>query len=110
MSARLDDEYRHRVSKAIAQAVIRTSLAEGANVAILRSGEIVNALIAQIAFFMASSEATRSPTATREFCDAVAKRLRREVTAVKEAQAAGALDFITIISEFGGPPDGETIQ
>ena len=93
----LDRGYQDRISKAIAEALVSTSIDKDSGVAVLRSGEIVGALIGALAFAMAGSDVTRSPTATRVVCEEIARRLRRQIAAVKEMQTSGKLDFLRIV-------------
>ncbi len=89
--------YEDRVSEALFKAILEASLDKETNTAALLTGEIITACLRTIAILSATSEVTSSPTKTREFAEHCAKRLRKMVAGAKDIQAAGGLDFMTII-------------
>jgi hypothetical protein len=88
-----DDAHERALCNAIMEAVARASMVTDANIAVLRTGELVSALTTVLATAIAlSPSATRSPTAIRKTVDELGKRLRRRLA---DAEADPVLqDFI----------------
>ena len=88
-----DDEYEQAVMRAVTEAILLTSLHEtpDGRMALMRSAEIMRALLICGAGIVASSEALNTPSRVREFCDEQAKQLRR---LIHSAQANPMLDTV----------------
>lgn len=82
MTYQKDDEYRDRVHHAMMEAIFTASIADG--VALMKTGEIVDACVSIIAMLSAGSDMTASPTKRREFADMVAKKLLKRIVACQE--------------------------
>jgi hypothetical protein len=93
----VNQEYEDRVSTALFDAILQTSLDKESNTAALLTGEIITACLRTIALLAATSEVTGSPTKTRDFAEHCAKRLRKMIAASKDIHASGGLDFITVV-------------
>jgi hypothetical protein len=90
-------EYEERISAAMFEAILQASIDKDSNTAALLTGEIIMACLRTMALLAATSEVTGSPTKTREFADHCSKRLRKMIAASKDIQAAGGLDFVTVV-------------
>ena len=99
MIGAIDKEYEDRIQKALIETIMRESLDPGTNVVLLRSGEIMQAMLRIIAFHAATSEVSDTPRKTREFCQRVAKRLQLYIAGAKDAQTSEGLDFLQVVRE-----------
>ena len=90
--------YQDKIEKALFEAVVQASKDEATNTAAMLSGEIVQACINLIALMAGTSEATRSPTRTREFADDCAKVIRMRCAEVRRKHEAGDLSFMTVVN------------
>jgi hypothetical protein len=72
-----DDAHELELARAIMAAIAKTSMVTDANAMVLRTGEMINALLRVLAVTLALSPYARSPTALRTATDELAKRLRR---------------------------------
>jgi hypothetical protein len=97
-----DEEYRKALSTALTKAIMETSLDAETRVIAVRSGEVIDAMVDQIAFYAASSETCQSPAKAREFCDETARRLRKRIAYMREEIAAGKLSGWTIVRDDTG--------
>jgi hypothetical protein len=71
-----DEDHERRLADEILQIVVRTSKVDDANVIIIRTSEVIEALAKTLALTLALSPYARSPTKLRTATDALAKRLR----------------------------------
>lgn len=101
----IDREYRDRVSKAIVEAVLLASLDPSGKVAIIRSGEVIEALLDLLALYSATSDATSSPTKRRQFTETVSKRLFRLIGAARQEIAEGGSPMTVVTEPSAGPPN-----
>lgn len=90
--------YQDKIERALFEAIVQASKDEATNTAAMLSGEIVQACINLIALMAGTSEATRSPTRTREFADDCAKVIRIRCAEVRRKHEAGEMDFMTILN------------
>jgi len=80
----MDYEYRNRISKAILDAIVKTSMSEDGSVSLMRSGEIVDACVITIVAFIASLSDTQSPTGRRNAVDQIRKKMLRRLVIFQE--------------------------
>lgn len=92
-------DYADKVRDAMLEAIIEASRDGETQVAMMQSGEIVDACVSIIAMVMATSPMTDTPRGVRECSEEVGKRVRQRTTAYREARAHGAMDFITVVPE-----------
>lgn len=88
--AHYDADYKRRISEAVLEAVMTTSLVDqpdGTKAAMIRSGEVFDALLELSAFFVAGAESLNSPSKVREFTQTEAKRLQRLIAAARDKAA-----------------------
>ena len=102
MTETIDADYRARIAAALTEAILVASM-DGGRVPIIRTGEVVSALLLQIAWIAATSEATSTPTRKRKFCDDVARRLSKLIGEARQELSAGGSP-ITVVREL--PPSG----
>lgn len=76
-----DQAYRDKVMRAALEGIVLSVSEDG--VAMLRSGEIVDALISIIASIMATSDETKTAQGLRLYCEDFAKTLRRRTLAAQ---------------------------
>jgi hypothetical protein len=101
MSAKLDEDYKTRLSAAIIQAIVDTSIIEasdGRKVAAIMSREVIRVMVDLCAFMLESSRSAASPTKLREYCTELGKRVQRRAAATK----AGGFD--KMFDVIGGRP------
>jgi len=85
-----DHAYKARISDAVLEAVMTQSIADqpdGTKAAVIRSGEVFDALLEVSAFFIAGADSLNSPTKIREFTQTEAKRLQRLIIAAQARKA-----------------------
>jgi len=90
-----DRDYQDKIQKALVRAIVFESLDE-TGVAVIRSGEVITSCLTVIAMMAATSDATSSPTKTRELCGAVAKRLRSMIVETKKGFAEDGAPFLVV--------------
>lgn len=85
MIAPFDRTYRDRVQDEVMRAIIAASLVEtaGERTAMLRSGEIIDALTLIMASIAADSEACATAAGQRDFAEALAGQVRRRLVAFR---------------------------
>jgi hypothetical protein len=93
----VNKDYEDRIADAVVNAILDASRVEGENASAVLSGEVIAVCLKTIALLAATSDVTSSPTKTREFAEHCSKRLRSLIAATKDIQAAGGLDFVTIV-------------
>lgn len=80
-----DETHERALLEAITQSIVDTSMVSDCNAAVIRTGEIAQALTTALACTMAMSpSATRSPTAIRKTVESFGKSLRRKVAAASK--------------------------
>lgn len=98
-----DVDFERHLAEAITTAIAKASLADDANVLMLRTGETTSALLTVLAGTLAlSPAATRSPSAVRKTLDQLGKRLRQRIAAAERDPATQ--DFLrrTFHGDHGG--------
>ncbi len=81
-----DDIYKGRIRDAVLSAVMTTSLTKGADgkdAAVIRSGEVFDALLEVSAFFIAGAVSLNSPAKIRVFVATEGKMLHRLIVAAQ---------------------------
>jgi len=91
-----DRDYQAKIQKALVRAVVIASIDPETGLAVIRSGEVISACLTMIAMMAATSDATSSPTKTRELCGAVAKRLRSMIAETKNGFADDGAPFLVV--------------
>jgi hypothetical protein len=94
-----DGEYKNRISSAVFEAIVNSSVHEGGDVATFRNAEIVSALVANLAIAVAGSAATKSPAARRAFCKEIAKRLGDAILFTEKTRAVGGLNSLQVVPD-----------
>src|SRR5687768_4592888 len=90
-------EYQAKIEAAFFQAIIDVGKIPGGNVTAVLSGEVAMACLNVTALVIASSKLTSSATKTREFCDQVAKQLRKKIEEAKELAEQGEMNWMQVI-------------
>lgn len=85
-------EYEHVVFEAVWKAIVQATHDPETNVAMLRSGEICNALTFLQALFLSTSDDVSSPTKLREWCNEYSKKLYRRTLEMRRQRAEGKPD------------------
>ena len=97
-------EYQRRVECAIFESILAASRVEGADTLAVCNGEVIRACVTIIAFMAATSRATATPSAAREFIDQIAKQLRRHLAGMKNEELrspASALAVLSLVNSRG---------
>jgi hypothetical protein len=85
-----DASYQEKIQDAVLKAIMEASVStapDGRPVAMMRAGEIADALIGITAYVMASSSSTRNRAGRKRFSDGVAKQLNRQITQFRQHAA-----------------------
>ena len=79
-----DKQHEDELLSAITKAIVGTSMVSDCNAAVIRTGEIVEALVTVLVSVLAMSPSvSRSPTAIRKTVDDLGKRLRSRIAAAE---------------------------
>jgi hypothetical protein len=79
-----DKQHEDELLSAITKAIVDTSMVSDCNAAVIRTGEIVEALVTVLVSVLAMSPSvSRSPTAIRKTVDDLDKRLRSRIAAAE---------------------------
>ena len=81
----IDAAYQDRLQIALMTAIAEASHDDTLGVPILKSGEIVAAMVVVMAGILTTSPETASPTKTRRLVDHIAKRLQTSIIGIKRA-------------------------
>lgn len=88
-----DRDYADRMTKAMTGAMVEVAHDKATNVALLRNGEIYDALLTIMASILATSKETDTPRGVRLMAEAMAKDLAKRIARCREELfARGVLD------------------
>jgi hypothetical protein len=99
VSFEYDNAYKHRMAEVITKAIFEAAIVEhdGVRTSVLRSGELVDAMIMVQALLISTSPAASVPGRLRTWCERYAKRMG---TMVREMQAnPQAREMFEVISD-----------
>jgi hypothetical protein len=85
-----DSDFKHQLTKKIAEAIMHASMVTDANVCAIRTAETADALIGCLIAVLAMSPSMDVPSELRETVDGFAKQLRHGVA---QARAEGVADI-----------------
>lgn len=91
----VSEDYMNRMAEAIWRAILETGKIDGGTT-VLMSGEIIKALLLNISVAASTSEAVSTPKKRREFCEAVAQKLRYYLNESREEFEKGTFDFMAV--------------
>jgi hypothetical protein len=83
MIGEIDKEYQERFTNGLIKLMFETSMDAERKVAMVRSYECIDAMMTTIAMLSATSQATASPSKTREYCDIIARKIQRRIGEAK---------------------------
>lgn len=89
MNDGIDKAYQERFTNGLLKVMIETSIVEsddGQRTSIIRSAEVIDAMVTLAAMLLSTSEATASPTKTRATADEIARKLRRRIAEAKNSR------------------------
>lgn len=100
MTAAFDPAYREAFTAKLVEAMFEVSAQEvdGELIHFIRAAELIDAMVTNIAILMRDSEATATPSRTRQYCDDLARKLQRRIAEAKqtdvpfETMSAGSMN------------------
>lgn len=89
----MDEAYQQRVTTAALEAIVRASMEPGSGVALLRSGEVVEALTLIMGSVLSTSAECSTPASTRKLCDKIARSLQRRISGFQQHATEHGMPF-----------------
>jgi len=88
-----DRDYADRMTKAMTGAMVEVAHDKATNVALLRNGEIYDALLTIMASILATSKETDTPRGVRLMAEAMAKDLAKRIARCREEMKGKTMPF-----------------
>lgn len=86
----MDKAFQERFTTGLLQLMVDitvTEEADGTRTAVVPAAECIDAMLSAMAVLLRDSEATATPTKTREMCNVLASKLRKRILAAKQQPA-----------------------